>query len=164
MRATDLRPTVVVAGFGSEYRLDDGVGPLVASLVAKRCAMVRDIGPLADPLDLLGNWNGAALAIVVDAVRSGARPGTVSHFEIDVRLDDGLDVPSQHERGVTSTHGIGLEGVLRLASVIDQAPHRLMLVGIEGASFGNGVGLSPAVQVAVPGAVQLVVDLIAEVT
>ena len=32
----------------------------------------RDIGPLTDPLDLLGAWDGADLAIVVDAVRSGA--------------------------------------------------------------------------------------------
>jgi hydrogenase maturation protease len=164
MKPFDVRSPVVVAGFGSEYRLDDGVGPIVASLVGQRCSSVFDIGPLADPLDLLGNWNGAELAIVIDATRSGAPPGTVNMLEITVRLDDGLDVPSVNERGVTSTHGIGLEGVLRLATVIDQAPRRLVLVGIEGEHFGNGVGLSTAVHDAVPGAVQQVVELIAEVT
>ena len=163
MRSVAEAPDIVVAGFGSEYRLDDGVGPFVATLVTQRCPTAISVGPLADPLDLLGNWNGARIAIVVDATRSGARPGTVAVYDVSPRLDDGLDLTTDADRGVTSTHGIGLEGVFRLATVIDQAPRRLVLVGIEGERFGNGVGLSPAVQAAVPTAVQRVVDLISEV-
>ena len=154
---------IVVAGFGSEYRLDDGVGPFVAALVAQRCPMAFGVGPLSDPLDLLGQWNGARMAIVVDATRSGAQPGTVEVYDVSPRLDEGLDLATDGDRRVTSTHGIGLEGVFRLATVIDQAPQRLVLVGIEGECFGDGVGLSPAVKAAVPAAVQRVVDLIAEV-
>ncbi len=64
--------------------------------------------------------------------------------------------------GTTSTHGIGLPGVLRLAQALDQAPARVVVVGIEGEDFGRGTGLSPAVHAAVPVAVASVVELIKE--
>ncbi len=62
---------VVVAGMGNEYRRDDGAGPAVAAASAKEAPATIDIGPVVDPLDLLGRWDGADLAIVVDALRSG---------------------------------------------------------------------------------------------
>ena len=66
-------------------------------------------------------------------------------------------------RRSTSTHGIGLAGVLRLARAVGHAPGRVVVVGIEGDDFGRGPGLSPAVDAAVPGAVRRVVELISEV-
>ena len=150
------RPHVVVAGVGSEYRRDDGAGPAVAARAVEQSPATHDIGPLVDPLDLLGRWDRADLAIVIDAVRSGAAPGTVRVLELT-----GTTVSSSP--GVTSTHGISLSGVLRLAQAIDQAPGRVIVVGIEGDDFGRGLGLSPAVDAAIPVAVQRVVDLIKEV-
>ncbi len=116
--------------------------------------MTRDIGPIAEPLDLLGRWDGADLAIVVDALRSGSDPGAVRVVEL---TEDSARTCS------TSTHGIGLFGVLRLARAIDQAPTRVVVVGVEGVDFGNGKGLSPAVDAAIPEAVGIIVDLIKEV-
>jgi hydrogenase maturation protease len=145
---------VVVAGLGNEYRRDDGVGPVVAARTTERARTVRDIGPLVDPLDLLGRWDGADLAIVIDAVHSDAAPGTV-------RVVD-LKAPNAGH-AATSTHGISLSGVLRLAQAIGRAPVRVIVVGIEGEDFGRGTGLSPAVGAAVELAVKEVVDLIEEV-
>ena len=148
---------VVVAGLGSEFRRDDGAGPLVAERAVTRAGRGTVIGPLADPLDLLGEWDDADLAVVVDAVHSGRVPGTLTTVE----LVDGPDgeLPGGH-RGSSSTHGIGLAGVLRLARAVDRAPRRVVVVGIEGDDFGQGTGLSPAVQAAVPAAVSCVADLI----
>jgi hydrogenase maturation protease len=159
----DRLARVVLAGFGSEYRLDDGVGPLVAAL-AELESEARDVGPLSDPLDLLGHWNGAELVIVIDAVRSGVAPGTVRVVELDVGTDSraGQGDQASAAPGTTSTHGLGLEGVLRLARAIGQAPKRLVVVGIEGERFGVGEGLSPAVVAAVPDAVRAVVELARE--
>jgi hydrogenase maturation protease len=154
---------VVIAGFGSEYRGDDGVGPLVAARAAAQTRGARDVGPFSDPLDLLGHWNGADLVIVIDAVRSGSQPGIVRVLEIDADGAVGDDEGSGLEQGVTSTHGIGLAGVLRLARALGQAPARLVVVGIEGETFGLGDGLSVAVEAAVPEAVLRVVQLIEEV-
>jgi hydrogenase maturation protease len=159
----DRLARVVLAGFGSEYRLDDGVGPLVAAR-AELESEARDVGPLSDPLDLLGHWNGAQLVIVIDAVRSGVAPGTVRVVELDVDTDSraGQGDQASVAPGTTSTHGLGLEGVLRLARAIGQAPKRLVVVGVEGERFGVGEGLSPAVVAAVPDAVRAVVELARE--
>ena len=89
----------------------------------------------------------------------------------------GLPVPSRHlelelahplatpgkaaeERVAASTHGIGLAGVLRLAQAVGNAPRRVVLVGIEGEDFGQGIGLSPAVAKALPEAVSKVLHLL----
>jgi hydrogenase maturation protease len=147
---------VVVAGIGNSYRGDDGVGPLVANLCAKAGLGVRDIGPLEEPLDLLGRFDGADLAIVIDAVRSGAPIGSVRILDVDVwSLDESGDV----ETAVTSTHGIGLVGVLRLARAIGHAPRRLVVIAVEGEIFALGGEMSAAVAAAVPAAVSAVATL-----
>jgi hydrogenase maturation protease len=154
-------PTVVVAGFGSQYHCDDGVGPRVADEVIARSHDVRNVGPLGDPLDLLGLWNHADLVVVIDAVRSSESPGTIHTIELD--LSSSASAVEGEESDTTSSHGIGLTGVARLARAIGQAPNRLVLVGIEGERFEFGEGLSPAVAGAVPDAVRQVLALIEEV-
>jgi hydrogenase maturation protease len=141
---------------GSEYRRDDGAGPVVAARIVEEAPTTHDVGPVVDPLDLLGRWDHADLAIVIDAMCSGAPPGTVRVLELT-----GTTVTASP--GVTSTHGISLLGALRLAQAVDQAPGRVVAVGIEGDDFGKGLGLSPAVDAAIPVAVRKVVDLIKEV-
>jgi hydrogenase maturation protease len=151
----------VVIGMGSEYRRDDGAGPAVADEVARTCAGVSPMGPIAEPLDLLGLWDGADLAVVIDAVHSGAEPGTVALIELVDPGPAGDRAPVLS--GTTSTHGIGLAGVLRLSRAVGSAPGRVVVVGIEGGDFGQGTGLSPAVARAVPHAVRHVRELIEEV-
>ncbi len=157
---TSPTPRVVVVGMGSEYRRDDGAGPAVADRVAELRDGVVNIGPIADPLDLLGLWDGAELAVVIDAVHSGAEPGTVRLIEVGAapKGESGGD-----PAGTTSTHGIGLAGVLRLARAVGSAPKRVVVVGIEGDDFGQGTGLSPAVDRALPHAARHVMELIEEV-
>lgn len=150
-------PVVVVAGLGSEYRRDDGAGPLVAERAVRESGIGRDVGPIADPLDLLGIWDGADLVVVVDAVRSGAPPGTVRVVELG-----GGPGAEMSRTTATSTHGIGLAGVYRLARAVGHAPGRVVVVGIEGEDFDRGTGLSPAVDAALPAAVRRVVELIGE--
>ena len=148
---------VVVAGIGNSYRGDDGVGPLVANLCANATLGVRDIGPLEEPLDLLGRFEGVDLAIVIDAVRSGAPIGSVRILDVDV---SSLDESGEVETTVTSTHGIGLVGVLRLARAIGHAPRRLVVVAVEGETFALGSEMSAAVVAAVPAVISAVATLI----
>ena len=163
--APDPGLRAVVIGMGSEYRRDDGAGPAVADQVARSGADVTHLGPVAEPLDLLGLWDGADLAIVADAVRSGAEPGTVRLIELAEVADlatgsAGPPAGSGGPAGTTSTHGIGLTGALRLARAVGSAPRRVVVVGIEGSDFGQGVGLSPDVERAVPHAVEHVLELL----
>jgi hydrogenase maturation protease len=149
---------VVIAGLGSSYRSDDGVGPRVAAQAADACAATL-IGPYADPLDLLGAWDGADLAVIVDATRSGAEPGTLREVELDVTPSTAKAADAE---GVTSTHGIGLAGVVRLALAVGRAPTRVVLLGVEGETFTNGDELSPAVEAAVGPACARIVELVDE--
>ena len=109
---------------------------------------VTDLGPIADPLDLLGLWDDADLAVVIDAVRTGAEPGTVPAHRAGHR--DAGDPGGPGPSGGTSTHGIGLAGVLRLARAVGSCPERVVVVGIEGDDFGQGEGLTPRSPRAVP--------------
>lgn len=153
---------VIVAGFGSEYRHDDGVGPLVAERAVARMPSSRNVGPLSDPLDLLGVWNNATMAIVVDAVNSSAPVGTVQVLEVDVQGVSEFDGDAEPVAGLSSTHGIGLAGVLRLARALGQAPKCLVVVGIVGERFDLGPGLSASVAASVEEAEKEVVRLIEE--
>lgn len=162
--ATPPRRMVVVAGLGSEYRCDDGVGLVVAHRVAEIAAAAIDVGPIEDPLDLLGRWDGASLAVVVDAVQTGAEPGTVHTIELRANGDGEVPPPGGEPRGepAVSTHGIGMLGVLRLAEATNSAPERVVVVGVEGQDFGRGQNMTAAVESAVPLAVDMVIGLIGE--
>ncbi|HVA05563.1 MAG TPA: hydrogenase maturation protease [Acidimicrobiales bacterium] len=153
---------VVVAGLGSEYRRDDGAGSAAVAMVVQQCPGVTVVGPLDDPLDLLGLWDGAALAVVVDAVSSGSPPGTVQVVELDPVA--ARPTREQGASGTKSTHGIGLAGVYRLARAIERAPSRVVVVGIEGSDFGQGVGLTEEVEAGVEHAAYHVVEMIREVS
>lgn len=162
---------VVVAGLGSEYRRDDGAGAVVAARVGDELGSVAGVdivGPLGDPLDLLGPWDGADLAVVIDAVATHPAPGSVELVEL--RPPGGVDgagpqasVAGTNRTGlapVTSTHGMDLARVLQLAAAVGRAPARVVVVGIGGADFGRGSGLSPAVEAAVPEAVRRALEVI----
>ena len=133
------------------------------------------MGPVVDPLDLLNRWDDARLAIVVDAVRSGANPGSIRVMDLTLPPSNPLPaVPvgsasGDHHRvrapsgaRSTSSHGIGLVGALRLGRAVGRAPSRVVVIGIEGHDFTQGVGLSPAVEAAVSAAVREVSGLIEE--
>jgi len=156
---------VVVAAMGNEYRRDDGVGAAVVAAVAPLLDELRapgfdtaGVGPFGDPLDLLGPWDHATLAVVVDAVRTGAAPGTV--VVVDLGGPGGSEAV---DRRASSTHGLGVAGALRLARAVGRAPDRVVAVGIEGGDFGNGTGLSEAVDRAVGEAAARVLDLVRSV-
>ncbi len=131
---------VVVIGVGNEYRADDGVGPAVLG-------MLRDVVPGAVPLvpsdgeptRLLEAWTGAATAIVIDAVAGGHAPPGTLHRQV-VTADAGLPP----DRGASS-HDLGVGTAVALGGALGRLPARLIVHGIQGADFGQGVGLSPAV-------------------
>ena len=173
-------PQVLVVGLGSRWRNDDGVGLEVARSVAERgigrtFPTCRILAPIADPLDLLLHWDGVELAVVVDATRSGSAPGKISRIELE--QPDGArssahastdtrparrppDTRTAH--GPSSTHGIGLAGVLRLGRSLGRAPARTVIIGVEGQNFGQGSHLSPAVAAAVDGAAAAVIAEVRE--
>ena len=87
----------LVAGLGNEYRSDDGAGPAVAAYVSERMSKVVS-KVISEPLDLIGAWDDADLAVVVDATRSDS-PGTVQFVDLGTGEDSGSSA------GPMSSHG-----------------------------------------------------------
>ena len=149
---------VVVAAVGSAFRGDDGAGPAVLDRVGELKG-VDMLGALASPLDLLGAWDGADLAIVVDAVHGIDAPGGVC--VIDVDMVSAREV-SGRTRSCGSSHGLGVIDALRIAGALGTAPVRVVLVGVAGEDFDGSAGLSLAASRAVERAAQRVVELAGE--
>ncbi len=134
---------VVVIGVGNAYRGDDAVGLAVAErLRARSLDGVTVVDCEQEPTRLLDAWQGADVALVVDAASSGAQPGTVHRFD----AIEG-DVPARVFR--SSTHAFGIGDAVELARALGRLPRRLVVFGVEGADFVAGGALSPAVDAAV---------------
>jgi hydrogenase maturation protease len=76
---------------------------------------------------------------VVDAVYSGAPPGTIHRLDASSK-----EIPRQFFH--YSTHALGVTEAVQLARALNQLPPRLIVYGIEGKNFGAGVGLSTEVE------------------
>jgi hydrogenase maturation protease len=132
----------LVIGLGSEWRGDDAAGLHVARRLHEPPAPARIIEREGEPLDLIEEWAGSDRALVVDAVSSGAEPGTIHRLNAADR-----PVPAALFRG--STHALGLADAVELGRSLGRLPETLLVFGIEGGDFGAGAGLTPAVERAV---------------
>jgi len=133
----------VLIGLGAHDRGDDAAGLIVADRLRSRLAgQVRVVEGCADALMLVAQLDGAATAIVVDALRTAdAAPGTLR------RLDLAAGEPPRPAARV-SGHGDALGSGWRLARVLGAAPPRWFLVGVVGADFTLGAPLSAPVRAA----------------
>lgn len=130
----------VILGIGNRYRSDDAVGPLVADRLAALGLPAREHS--GEGAGLIEAWSGAEHVVVVDAMQSGARPGTVR------RLDAGAEaLPTGLFR--YSSHRFGLAEAVETARALGRMPASLVIYGIEGRAFGFGEALSPEVAEAV---------------
>ncbi|MFZ3573044.1 hydrogenase maturation protease [Streptomyces sp. BH097] len=138
------RTRIAVIGVGNEFRRDDGVGwavvdrlrehavrrPLPAGTVLATCD--------GDPGRLIGLWEGAALAVLVDAAHAHpGQPGRVHRIELDAER---LNQPP-----TTSSHGLGLGEAVELARVLGRLPGRLVVYAVEGGDSSLGTHMSGAV-------------------
>ncbi len=134
---------VLIIGVGSEYRHDDAVGLIVARHLRERnLDSVEIVEMSGEGTALMEAWKGAERVILIDAVQSGAQPGTIYRFEAHQQ-----PVPTELFR--YSTHSFGVAEAIELARALGQLPQELIVYGIEGENFEAGVGLSPEVERAV---------------
>lgn len=143
MGGDDVKP-ILCLGIGNGLRGDDGAGPAVARLVADAqipgVTVREDRGEGLDPGSL---WQGFGAVVLVDAVHSGARPGTVHRFDAS-----GADVPTSLFG--RNTHTLSLAEAIALARALGELPEICVLFGIEGERFDLGTPLSAAVAESLP--------------
>jgi len=146
------KPEILVIGIGNAYRSDDAAGLIAARRVreqmSERDSVIEHTGDGAALMEL---WKDADLVILIDAVRSGAAPGTVSRFDAALR-----PLPASMFRD--STHAFGLAEAVELSRALKQLPRRLVVYGVEAKNFEAGTNLSPAIEFALQTAVERVLQ------
>ncbi|MDR7544860.1 MAG: hydrogenase maturation protease [Armatimonadota bacterium] len=138
-------PAVLIIGVGNDDRGDDAAGLLAARRVRAQLAArpasgagVAVVECTRDPTTLTEVWEGAGLVFLLDAVQSGAPPGTIRRFEAGTE-------PLVVGRGRGSTHALGVAEAVELARALGRLPPRLIVYGIEATTFVPGTRPTPAV-------------------
>jgi len=149
MERSQMSPVLVI-GVGNDYRSDDAVGlAIVRTLKAKELAGTLCLESDGDGTTLLETWSHASRVIIIDAISSGAQPGTIHRFDALAQ-----QLPASYS--FPSTHAFGVAEAIQLARTLDQLPASLIVYGIEGKKFVAGTELSPEVEHAVQKIVKLV--------
>jgi hydrogenase maturation protease len=143
---------IVILGVGNLLLSDEGVGVHMAHELMK-----MDLPPEVsvveggtDGFRLLNVITGADRVIVIDAVRSGAAPGSVYRFEVN-------DVRSVPLGFMTSVHQVGILEVIELSELIGKTP-RATVIGVEPKSLEMSMELSPEVKEKIPRIIELVLE------
>lgn len=153
----------LVVGVGNRDRGDDAVGPIVAEVMARRWPSALEAVVVEGDLSTLAlRWGPEHRVVVVDAMVSGAEPGTSVAIEWPAAGPAGPVGVGPVGVGSTpaSTHSIGLAAALELARLLGRLPSALTVVGVEGAAFDLLTPLSPAVAAAVEPVVGRVASLL----
>ena len=117
----------VVIAVGNAFRRDDGVAAVIAERLRSRAlAGVEVIDEMCEPARLIEAWDGARLCVLVDALSTGAEPGTVHRVE----LDDAADVRFDLDASAHSTHGLAIADAVALGRALGRLPRRLVVVGV----------------------------------
>jgi hydrogenase maturation protease len=147
---------VRIIGIGQSLRGDDAAGLHAARLwqetfqaVNPRSSVQVELAELPG-IGLLSLMDGAEVVVLVDAVQSGAKPGTISIYS-DNQLNAFIE-------GAGSAHGWGVAETLSLGRKVIPAaiPDKLVLIGIEVGQVTLGEKLSPEVEQAIPEAARLI--------
>jgi hydrogenase maturation protease len=139
-----------VLGIGNAWQGDDAAGLIVAQRLREHVPDGVEVRELeGEPVSIVEAIDGADEAFLIDAVRSGARPGAVHRIDVS-------DEPVPATLSAASTHTLGVGEAIELARSLGRLPSRVVLYGIEAESLAAGEGLTPAVARAVDEVVERV--------
>ena len=153
---------IKIIGIGQSLRGDDAAGLTAVRLwqeryqaIVERPFLQVELAELPG-IGLLNLLEGTSIAILVDAVHSNAKAGT-----IHVLSEDQLDAFSD---GSNSAHGWGVAEILSLGHklISSSMPKELILIGIEAGNLLLGESLSPEVTAALPDVAHLIEQLVIE--
>jgi hydrogenase maturation protease len=143
---------IVVIGVGNALRGDDGAGPAVADAV--RSQAPKEIAVRVceeEPTRLVDALGEADVALIVDAVSTGAPAGTVHRF-------DATETPLPSRAFRSSTHALGIGEAVELTRALGRLPRRTIAFGIEGSDFTARDGLTPQVEQSISSVVARVLE------
>jgi len=153
---------LLVAGIGNIFQTDDGFGVEVAARLAQHEPVpgvrIEDFGIKGVHLayELL---NGYDALILIDAVPMNEPPGTLAVIEPD-------DVPgvvtAEGDAPALDAHTMSPDVVLATLARLGGSLDRVLVLGCQPADLSDGMGLTPAVAGMIDSAVDLCLELVAD--
>jgi len=137
---------VLVLGIGNILLQDEGAGVRALEAFEDRYSVPEGVELLdggTSGLQLLQELDGRDALIVLDVVRSGRPPGSLTRLAGD-------EVPAFLRQKI-SPHQLGLADLLATARLNGSVPERLVLLGIEPKTIDTGLELSAEVKAGLPG-------------
>ncbi len=132
--------SICVIGIGNEYRQDDAAGlHAVRKMKENAGSQVKVLEQSGEATSLIAAWGNSDKVILIDAVQSGAEPGTIHRVDA---MNNSLAAGEFR----CSSHLFGVAESIELARTLDQLPSELIVYGIEGKQFEHGTTLSPEVE------------------
>lgn len=136
---------------GNELLGDDAAGVVVAEQLRHLLPAGFDVDTTDDSgLDLLDHVIDTGALVVVDAVQTGAKPGTVHLLDED-------DLPIMCG---ASPHYVGLNEALRVGRALQlSVPQKVVILAIEvGDTLSFGAEMLPAVRAATPIVAEMILE------
>ncbi|MCW8885277.1 MAG: HyaD/HybD family hydrogenase maturation endopeptidase [Motiliproteus sp.] len=133
--------SVLVLGVGNILLTDEGIGVRVVEAIEQRYKIPSGIDVVdggTAGMELLETMSRRDHVIIVDAVNTGAVPGTV----VELRGDE---VPALFRTRI-SPHQLGISDLLGVLTVTGEMPKQMSLFGAVPFSLETGVDLTEAMQ------------------
>ena len=135
---------ILILGLGNILLGDEGVGVRIAEQLASHSLPeeVEIIDGGTAGYELISFLEGREKVIIVDAVKTEDKPGSVYKVDLSILVED----PTMH----LSLHQIGLKNVFKMASLMEINPE-VTLIGVVPKDYQSyKIGLSKEVEKAIP--------------
>ena len=149
-----MPPSTFVLALGNVLMGDDGFGPAVIRAFNERYSVGPDVEvvDLGTPgLDLTPWFADAAHVVIVDTVKAALPAGTL-------RVYDKADLTRHAPFARTGPHDPGVKECILTLEFAGRAPAHITVVGAVPSTCEMSLDLSPALQAAVPAAVDAVAE------
>jgi hydrogenase maturation protease len=146
---TNVQDTLIL-GIGNLLLKDEGVGVHVVQKL-KEMPLPENVEVLdggTSGLDLADYIAGRKKLIVIDAVNTGGKPGTLYRL-----TKENLDIKP---KAIFSFHEIDFLDALHISEVVNSKPEEVVVIGIEPKDMTIGTELSPEIEERIPRIIELV--------
>ena len=162
------QPKILIAGVGNELRQDDAFGVLLVQKLQQEASFpssvkVMEIGSAGIHLvqQLFDNYD---VLILLDIVKWGGVAGTIHFKEVEVKDISQLPTDEKNEF-LADMHYINPLKALMMAKALKVLPKKVIFLGCESEEHEEiGIGVSAAVEAALPLAFQKVKSFVLDTT
>jgi hydrogenase maturation protease len=144
----------LVIGVGNFLRCDDGAGVHVVNRLKTEAPHIDAEDVAMGSIEIIEAMKGYDRVIIVDAVRTGAEPGTI--FRVNV--SGGEEPPV-----IASSHGVDLVTTLKLGARLfqEEMPREQIIIGVEAEDITTlSEECTPPVEAAINRVVEDIISLV----